>query len=180
VRNRRTTRVRLAPFQTFFAVSVIAGCGSYRTPDQSRLGGTNNFRIGGKSATSGQPATCVPVAARLAQPTTYTSPSPPFRTFDSVVTSLRPSSPRALTGLLRRCQHDDVGGGAGLPYPVVELHREQAQPTGRMRGLIPHHGPLQSGSAAKLDSRTRRQSRRRGPASHRYTRTSGSSDTDHP
>jgi hypothetical protein len=66
----------LAPFRPFFAVFVIAGCGSYRRADPEPPAETSSFRIGGKSATSDQPAICVPVAARPAHPTAYPSPSP--------------------------------------------------------------------------------------------------------
>jgi hypothetical protein len=77
VRHRRTTPG--AFFLGFLVVVVIADPGSRRTVDRCWPGATNNFRICGRSATSGEPAVYGPVVVPAAQPTAcLTPPSSPF------------------------------------------------------------------------------------------------------
>jgi hypothetical protein len=63
VRHRRTTPGALIYFPNFLLVPVIAGFDSHRRPDQGQPGGTSSFRICDRSATSNEPAICVPVVA---------------------------------------------------------------------------------------------------------------------
>src|SRR6185437_8930243 len=102
-----------------------------------------------------------PAAVGGAWTTTVASASPP-----PVPASAKSGSPpRFREGFfiwcefLRRSQHDDVAGVAGLPHGVIQPDRKQTQPPRYTLPLIRHHRAHELGRTLELDPRTRGQAR---------------------